>query len=61
MPFSRAISASLRAISVGPVMGRGPGTVQPKPAASSKSAEKCAAMASSFFGTQPTLTQVPPQ
>ena len=39
---------------------RGSGTVQPNPAASSKSSAKRLAYTSSFFGTQPRITQVPP-
>src|SRR5579872_2448524 len=35
--------------------------VQPKPAASSAQAPYSPACTSSFFGTQPTLTHVPPQ
>jgi hypothetical protein len=40
---------------------RAPSTVQPKPSASKKSSRKCEAYTSSFFGTQPRITQVPPK
>jgi hypothetical protein len=36
-------------------------SVQPNPAAISKSSRKCAAYENSFLGMQPTLTQVPPK
>ena len=60
MALSRPISLSFAAInlaqSCGPFL-----MVQPKPAASSAQAPYSPACTSSFFGTQPTLTQVPPQ
>jgi hypothetical protein len=40
---------------------RGSPLVQPKPAAISNSSRKCAAYEKSFFGMQPTFTQVPPK
>jgi hypothetical protein len=40
---------------------RGSPVVQPKLFATSKSSRKCAAYENSFFGMQPTLTQVPPK
>jgi hypothetical protein len=40
---------------------RGSPAVQPNPAATAKSSRKCAAYEKSFFGMQPTLTQVPPK
>src|SRR5271166_4677703 len=60
MALSRPISLSFAAISLaqscGPFL-----IVQPKPAASSAQPPYSPACTSSFFGTQPTLTQVPPQ
>src|ERR1051325_3979995 len=58
MRSSRAISLSLLAIRVGQSKVTG-GMVQPKPAASSISKWMCEAITSSFFGTQPRITQVP--
>jgi len=49
----------LAAISAGQENALSP-TRQPKPAASAKSSAKRAAYTSSFFGTQPRITQVPP-
>ncbi len=58
-PFRRAISRSLLASSVFQSK-RGSPSVQPKLRAISKSSRKCAAYEKSFFGMQPTFTQVPP-
>src|SRR5580693_4835725 len=60
MPLSRPISRSLAAISF--AQSCAPFLIcQPKPAASSAQPPYSPACTSSFFGTQPTLTQVPPQ
>src|SRR5208337_1613149 len=60
MSFSRLISRSFASISVR--QSCAPFRMcQPKPAASSAQAPYSPACTSSFFGTQPTLTQVPPQ
>src|SRR3954466_15492391 len=59
MLSSRAISLSLLAISVDQSKLTG-GMVHPNPAASSISKWMCEAITSSFFGTQPRITQVPP-
>ena len=60
MAFSRAISRSLAAISAAQSMRPAP-VSQPKPWLSAAAAPYSAAITISFFGTQPTLTQVPPQ
>ena len=60
MPFRRRISASLAAINA--AQSCSPALVfQPKPWLSATHAPYSAACTISFFGTQPTLTQVPPQ
>src|SRR3954452_10390109 len=60
MPSNRVISRSLAAISFAQSCDSFR-IVQPKPAASSAQPPYSPACTSSFFGTQPTLTQVPPQ
>jgi hypothetical protein len=61
MPFRRSISRSLLVRSVGQSKRGSPPIVQPKERATWKSSRKCAAYEKSFFGMQPTLTQVPPK
>ena len=60
MPFSRATSAS-RAAARWPRSKPERWTVQPKAGASAIHCPYSAALTMIFFGTQPTLTQVPPQ
>ena len=60
MPFRRLISVFLAEISACQSCAPA-GMVQPKPALSAAELPYSAAITSSFFGTHPTFTQVPPQ